>query len=61
MEDKCVICNDVIPEGRMVCPQCENKQIKMGMILQSNHATDEEVKKAYNFIEWREERANEED
>lgn len=23
MEDKCILCNDVIPEGRMVCPACE--------------------------------------
>lgn len=22
-EDRCVCCGEVIPEGRMVCPQCE--------------------------------------
>lgn len=23
MENRCVCCGAVIPEGRMVCPQCE--------------------------------------
>lgn len=23
MEDRCVCCGAIIPEGRMVCPQCE--------------------------------------
>ena len=23
MEDRCVCCGDIVPEGRMVCPQCE--------------------------------------
>lgn len=23
MEDHCVCCGAVVPEGRMVCPQCE--------------------------------------
>ena len=23
MEDRCLICNDIIPEGRHVCVQCE--------------------------------------
>ena len=22
-EERCVICDDIIPEGRMVCPRCE--------------------------------------
>ena len=26
MEDTCVICGRVIPEGRQVCPACEQKQ-----------------------------------
>ena len=29
MEDKCVSCGAVIPEGRQVCPQCERKAAKM--------------------------------
>lgn len=24
-EERCVCCNEVIPEGRHVCPACENK------------------------------------
>lgn len=23
MEDRCVMCGKIIPEGRMVCPTCE--------------------------------------
>ncbi|MBR5109883.1 MAG: hypothetical protein IK099_06780 [Clostridia bacterium] len=25
MEDRCVICGEIIPEGRQVCPLCEKK------------------------------------
>ena len=25
MNNRCVFCNAIIPEGRMVCPTCENK------------------------------------
>ena len=32
-EEKCVICEDIVPEGRQVCPKCasyknEDKEIK---------------------------------
>lgn len=27
-EDRCVTCGQVIPEGRQVCPTCENKKIE---------------------------------
>ena len=23
-EEKCVICGDIVPEGRQVCPKCES-------------------------------------
>ena len=23
MEERCIICGQIIPEGRMVCPACE--------------------------------------
>ena len=23
--DRCVCCGEIIPEGRMVCPQCEGR------------------------------------
>ena len=26
-ENRCVMCNEVIPEGRMVCPICEHNVI----------------------------------
>ena len=25
MEDRCVICGEIVPEGRQVCPLCEKK------------------------------------
>ena len=49
--NRCLYCNEIIPEGRMTCPLCEKAQIKMGMILQSFQATKEEVEAAYNFME----------
>lgn len=24
MENRCIVCGKIIPEGRQVCPQCEN-------------------------------------
>lgn len=51
MENRCVICNDIIPEGLMICPNCEHTQIKIGMILQSSGATEKEVKEAYESLE----------
>lgn len=53
-ENRCVICDEIIPEGRMVCPLCINRYIKIGMILQSNQSIDEEVEQAYNFTKRRE-------
>lgn len=26
MKDRCVVCGKDIPEGRQVCPECENKE-----------------------------------
>lgn len=25
LEDRCIICGTIIPEGRMVCPTCEKR------------------------------------
>ena len=49
-EERCICCGEVIPEGRQVCWSCEHRMIKMGAILQSRNATEEEVAKAYNFL-----------
>ena len=27
MENRCVICGKIIPEGRQICPNCENGQL----------------------------------
>ena len=26
--DTCVCCGSIVPEGRMVCPRCEQKEVK---------------------------------
>ena len=49
--NRCIICNEIIPEGRDMCLLCENAQMKMGAILQSLNATKEETKLAYDFME----------
>ena len=48
--ERCVCCGAIIPEGRMVCPMCEQKEIKYGNILQSRNATEEEVQMAYEWL-----------
>lgn len=30
MDNKCVYCKDIIPEGRQVCPNCEMEKSKSG-------------------------------
>lgn len=48
--EKCVCCGKIIPEGRLICPICEQKEVKIGIILQSNNATEEEVENAYELL-----------
>lgn len=50
MEDRCVCCGEIIPEGRMVCSICEANSMKIGKILQTQNATPEEVERAYKSI-----------
>ena len=49
-EDRCIICNKVISDGKMMCSLCEDACTRIGMILQSRDATKDEIKKTYNFI-----------
>ena len=49
-EERCIYCNEIIPEGRQVCWSCEQDIMKVGTILQSYGATAEEVSKAYNSL-----------
>ena len=44
-DNRCLYCNEILPEGRMICPSCENNQMKIGMILQSHQSTKEEIDK----------------
>jgi hypothetical protein len=48
-EERCVCCDEIIPKGR-VCEKCEQRILKVGSILQSNKATEEEVKNAYDSM-----------
>lgn len=53
-EDRCVCCGEIVPEGRQICLNCEHRMTKVGAILQSRNATEEEVIKAYDFLETQE-------
>lgn len=48
--ERCVSCGTIIPEGRIVCPMCEQKEVKYGSILQSQDATIEEVEEVYEWL-----------
>ena len=48
--DRCVCCGRIIPEGRMICTRCEKDDTRIGSILQSNNATEDEVKDAYEWL-----------
>ena len=53
MEERCVCCGDIIPEGRQTCRKCEDAALKTGKILQSNNASEKETEQAYEFLYWR--------
>ena len=46
----CGYCGNEIPENKATCVKCGEKIIKVGRLLQSTYATEEDVKKAYNFL-----------
>lgn len=40
--EHCIFCGDIIPEGRQVCPNCENKAMRQdGWILVSERLPEE--------------------
>ena len=42
MEDRCVCCGEIIPEGRQVCPKCERGEEEMsGRIDHTKSCEDE--------------------
>ena len=45
MDDRCVYCGEIIPEGRMACPECE-KMYKTEMVLidKEEKMTDKEFR-----------------
>ena len=43
MENRCVCCNEIIPEGRMVCPLCQekaNEQLEMKKVMENEKTKD---------------------
>ena len=49
-KDICKYCGIETPKGKTICPKCEHATMKIGAILQSNNASEDEVKKAYDFF-----------
>lgn len=46
MENRCVCCGEIIPEGRMVCPLCQekpNERLKVGDTIKC-HDEDDMIK-----------------
>lgn len=50
-ENTCVCCGGQIPEGRQVCWSCERSFVKVGSILQSCNATEDEVEGVYHSLQ----------
>ena len=50
-QEYCACCGAPLSaEGTMICWSCEQKETKLGLILQSQNATKEEVKRAYEEL-----------
>ena len=52
MEDKCVCCGDLIPEGRQTCWKCEQAILKVGKVLQNDKTLKERTRPTYEFLYW---------
>lgn len=50
-DNTCVYCQSIIPEDRMICPNCEYALTHIGRLLQSIEATEDQIQGAYKFIE----------
>lgn len=46
MENRCVCCGEIIPEGRQICYSCECGIVKTGIILQTYEEHDKMVAKS---------------
>lgn len=40
MEERCICCGEIIPEGRQVCPVCEAKADSAYLILEKEQGHD---------------------
>lgn len=50
-QEYCACCGAPLSaEGTMICWSCEQGETKLGLILQSQNATKEEVKRAYEEL-----------
>lgn len=48
MEDKCVSCGEIIPEGRQICPECEASRGKLCPICREYKSLAEYHKRMRN-------------
>ena len=49
-EELCLYCGEPIPEGRQICARCDRELIKLGTLLQSSHADQIDVERAYEWL-----------
>jgi len=52
MENRCVMCNEIIPEGMMVCPSCERK-------AEQDTRRTKALLREYRDLEWKAQNARE--
>ncbi len=43
-EDRCIYCEEIVPEGRMLCPLCEEKLLKIVYNKKTNDKKGESLK-----------------
>ena len=57
MEDKCIICGAIIPEGRQICPACEMRDFSQSKVCPCNGCEKSGCgayhDKCERFREWR--------
>ena len=50
-ENKCIYCGKTVDNNQKTCASCERGFMKLGMIMQSRQATEEEVDAARKMME----------
>ncbi len=54
MEERCIACGDIIPEGRQVCPKCESIEEKLANIYPTYpcHRCSRKKKRTCRCLKW---------